>query len=514
MTYEPVIGLEVHVQLRTRRKMFARAPQGYGHEPNTLLDPVVLALPGTLPVLNKAAIDHMILMGLLFGCTIAKRCKWDRKNYWYPDSPKNYQISQYDQPLCTGGAVEIELPGPNRATMGEHLDIPLTRIHLEEDPGKLTHFGNYSLIDDNRTGTPLAEIVTEPALRTADEAVAFLKAVRLSLIAAGIADCDMEKGQMRCDANVSLRPKGSSILNTRTEMKNLNSFSAVKAAILSEIQRQESLYTSGRAAEIIQETRRWDADRRCTFSLRGKEEAMDYRYFPDPDLMPVEVDESWKETLRQRLPERPYERQRRYLQSFGLPCSTASVLINDPVACHLFEETTALGARPRDAANLIVNDLSRLRASNDPQDQLEAPPDHGDAADSPVARGDGDTSPDPATPDGFGAITAPLLAELLQLIENNTISRQIAQDILPELFQNGISPSVIVQNKGLAQNNDDAELEKFCAEAIAADPAAVSKFRSGNEKAINAFKGPVMKATKGKAAPQAVDRILRRLLAQ
>jgi len=490
MDYEAIIGLEVHVQLKTRRKIFARAPHLYGEEPNTLLDPVVLALPGTLPVMNKAALDHMILMGLLFDCTIAESCKWDRKNYWYPDSPKNYQISQYDQPLCLGGSVEVELPGPNRATMGEHKSIPLTRIHLEEDPGKLTHFAEYSLIDDNRTGTPLAEIVTDPALRSADEAVAFLKAVRLNLVYAGISDCDMEKGQMRCDANVSLRPQGSTVLNIRTEMKNLNSFSAVKAAIESEIRRQAKLYREDRSAEIIQETRRWNADKGYTVSLRGKEEAHDYRYFPDPDLMPVKVDEDWKKQLSARLPERPYDRQRRYMEELGLPYSAATVLIQNSSTAAFFEETYQLCGKAKEAANFIVNDLAKA-----------------------VARQKREEPEEESLLELSGTAISPRhLAELVQLIDSGKLSKQMGQDLFPEMLTSGKMPAELAKDKGLEQTSDEGELEAICATAIEADPAAVEKFRSGNEKAINAFKGPVMKATRGKANPRKVDEILRRLL--
>lgn len=489
MTYEVIIGLEVHVQLNTASKMFSRAPFRYGEPPNTLTDPVVLALPGTLPVLNKAAIEKMIVMGLIFDCEIAKECKWDRKNYWYPDLPKNYQISQYDQPLCKGGAVEIELPGPNRSVMGEHKKIALTRIHLEEDPGKMTHAGEFSVIDDNRTGAPLAEIVTEPDLRSADEAVAFLNSIRMALSQAGVSDCDMEKGQLRCDANVSVRRKGETRLGTRTESKNLNSVSAVKACIEYEARRQISLIEEGRGHEIVQETRRWDADGGYTVSMRSKEESHDYRYFPDPDLMPVRVDEEWKERLKQGLIERPFDRQRRYIEQLGLPFTAASSMIPDLEICRFFEATLEKCNKPLEVANLVVNDLRRELAAA------------GTDGEGPL-------------PLHAAAIKPSHIAELVELIENGTISKQMARDLFPGVFKTGESPAALVERKGLRQTSDSGELEKLARDAIAADPDALAKYKAGNEKAINSFKGPIMKATKGKADPRAVDEILRKLLAE
>ena len=285
MNYEAVIGLEVHVQIKTQSKVFTRVGAGFGHEPNTLTDPVVLALPGTLPVMNKAALDAIIKAGLLLGCDIAPICKWDRKQYFYPDSPKNYQISQYDQPICIGGLVEIELPGAARNVMGEHKKIPLTRIHLEEDVGKLNHHATDSLVDYNRAGTPLMEIVSEPAMHTAEEAFAYLTSIRNTMIYGGISDCDMEKGQLRCDANISIRPIGEKKLGTKVELKNLNSISYVRDGIAHEIKRQLAVVATG--GTLIQETRDYDGVAGTSQSLRSKEMSHDYRYFPDPDLMPV-----------------------------------------------------------------------------------------------------------------------------------------------------------------------------------------------------------------------------------
>jgi aspartyl-tRNA(Asn)/glutamyl-tRNA(Gln) amidotransferase subunit B len=335
MNYEAVIGLEVHVQIRTLSKVFTRVGAGYGHEPNTLTDPVVLALPGTLPVMNKAALDAIIKAGLLLGCEIAPVCKWDRKQYFYPDSPKNYQISQYDQPICIGGSVEIELPGVARNVMGEHKKIPLTRIHLEEDVGKLNHHVTDSLVDYNRAGTPLMEIVSEPAMHTADEAFAYLTSIRNTMIYGGISDCDMEKGQLRCDANISIRPVGETKLGTKVELKNLNSISFVRDGIAHEIKRQLAVVAAG--GKLIQETRDYDGQTGTSQSLRSKEMAHDYRYFPDPDLMPVQVDAAWKEQLRAECPELPFDKQRRFLADYQVPYTITSVLVPDRELSDFFE---------------------------------------------------------------------------------------------------------------------------------------------------------------------------------
>ncbi|HEY4989363.1 MAG TPA: Asp-tRNA(Asn)/Glu-tRNA(Gln) amidotransferase subunit GatB, partial [Opitutaceae bacterium] len=351
MNYEAVIGLEVHVQLKTRSKMFTRAPAGYGFPENTLTDPVVLALPGTLPVMNKEALDKIIKAGLLLGCEIAAVCKWDRKNYFYPDSPKNYQISQYDQPLCIGGEVEIELPGSARNIMGEHRKIALTRIHLEEDVGKLNHGDGESLVDFNRAGTPLMEIVSEPVMHSADEAFAYLTALKTVMLYGGISDCDMEKGQLRCDANISIRPVGQAALGTKVELKNLNSFSFVRDGISHEIARQAAVLKAG--GRIDQETRDYDGQTGASQSLRSKEMAHDYRYFPDPDLMPVEVGAAWKAAIQATCPELPFDRQRRMLAEYGVPYTITSVLVPDRDLGDYFEEAARLCGKPQAAANWI-----------------------------------------------------------------------------------------------------------------------------------------------------------------
>ncbi len=485
MKYEVVIGLEIHVQIKTKTKMFTSAPYQYGAEPNTLTDAVVLGLPGTLPVLNYEAIERCAQLGLMLGCEIAEVCKWDRKNYFYPDSPKNYQLTQNEQPLCIGGSVEIELPGSARNIEGEHRWVQLNRIHLEEDPGKLSHTAFDSLIDFNRAGVPLAEIVTEPDLNSSEEAVAFLNALRNLIVFAGISDCDMEKGQMRCDANVSLRPKGSDVLGTRTEMKNLNSISNVKASIEYEIKRQAKLLDAGES--VTQETRRWDASKNSSFSLRSKEEAHDYRYFPDPDLMPDTMDRNIVQSLKEALPERPFDRQRRYQEKYSLPYTITSVLCADRELSDFFESALKNHDSPKAIANYLVNDLLR---------ELSA---HSEVGDSALSISDTKMKPE-------------CIAELVEVVESGIISKQIAKEVFSEMFVSGESPKVIIEKKDLSQNNDNSEIEALCLEAIANNPKAVAQFREGNSKAINALKGPIMKATKGKANPATLDALLQKLI--
>ena len=485
MKFEAVIGLEIHVQLKTRTKMFTSAPYSYGAPPNSLTDAVVLGLPGTLPVLNHHAIEQCAKLGLMLGCEIAEVCKWDRKNYFYPDSPKNYQLTQNEQPLCLGGQVEIELPGPTRNVEGAHRWVALNRIHLEEDPGKLTHQAFDTLIDFNRAGVPLAEIVTEPDLHSSTEAVAFLNALRNCIVYAGASDCDMEKGQLRCDANVSLRPVGSEKLGTRTEMKNLNSISNVKAAIEYEIERQTGLLEAGEV--IQQETRRWDVASGTSCSLRSKEEAHDYRYFPDPDLMPVQMDRARVAELAAELPERPFETQRRYQQDFELPYTITSVLCVNRELSQFFEAALETHHAPKAVANYITNDLLR---------ELSAASEHGDSALS--------VSQCPLTPTH--------VATLAKIIDAGAISRQIGKEVFTEMFRTGEMPDAIVASKGLEQSNDTGEIEALCREAIANNPKAVNQYKDGNEKAINALKGPIMKATKGKANPATLDALLKQLI--
>ena len=484
MNYEAVIGLEVHVQITTHSKVFTRVGAGFGHEPNTLTDPVVLALPGTLPVMNKAALDAIIKAGLLLGCDIAPACKWDRKQYFYPDSPKNYQISQYDQPICLSGSVEIELPGAARNVMGEHKKIPLTRIHLEEDVGKLNHHATDSLVDYNRAGTPLMEIVSEPAMHTAEEAFAYLTSIRNTMIYGGISDCDMEKGQLRCDANISIRPVGEKKLGTKVELKNLNSISYVRDGIAHEIKRQLAVVAAG--GTLTQETRDYDGVAGTSQSLRSKEMAHDYRYFPDPDLMPVHVDEAWKAELRRACPELPFDKQRRLIADYQIPYTITSVLIPDRELSDFFEATAQLTGtgRAQVVGNWIANDLLRELG----------------AAKLPLSA---------------SKISASNLAALIQLIDSGTLLNAAAKEVFATMFATGDAPAAIVARLGLAAApTDTGELEAWCRESIAANAKALAEFKSGKDSAINAFKGPIMKAAKGKANPKLVDETLRRLLAE
>ena len=485
MPYEAVIGLEIHVQIKTRSKMFSAAPYQFGAAPNTLIDAVVLGLPGTLPVLNYAAIEKCVKLGLMLGCEIAEVCKWDRKNYFYPDSPKNYQLTQNDQPLCIGGKVEIELPGPSRNEEGDHRWVALNRIHLEEDPGKLTHESFETIIDFNRAGVPLAEIVTEPDMNSPTEAVAFLNCLRNMIVYAGISDCDMEKGQLRCDANVSLRPVGTEKLGTRTEMKNLNSISNVKAAIEYEIDRQTEVLEKG--GSITQETRRWDVESGRSFSLRNKEEAHDYRYFSDPDLMPVQMDRNRINDLEAELPERPLDKQRRYQEELELPYTLTSVLCVNRELCEFFEEALQTHDAPRQIANYITNDLLR---------ELSAAAEHGDSA----------------LDVGQCKLTPAHVGMLAKIIDEGFISKQIGKKVFSEMFATGEMPDAIVEKKGLKQSDDTDEIEALCREAIAGNAKAVNQYKDGNTKALNALKGPVMKATKGKANPAILDDLLTKLI--
>ncbi|HSH09698.1 MAG TPA: Asp-tRNA(Asn)/Glu-tRNA(Gln) amidotransferase subunit GatB [Oceanipulchritudo sp.] len=485
--YEAVIGLEVHVQLKTVSKMFTDAPTGFGQPPNSLTNAIVMGLPGALPVLNKGAIEQAIKFGLIFGSEIPESFQWDRKNYFYPDSPKNYQLTQKDAPVCLGGQVEIELASASRNLMGEHKIIHLDHAHLEEDVGKLTHFQMDSLVDYNRAGTPLLEIVTKPDLHSAEEAVALLQSIRMHLMAAGVADCDMEKGQMRCDANVSVRPAGQPELNPRAEMKNLNSITGVKNAISYEIKRQTRIYEKG--GTVAQETRRWDADAGKTTSMRSKEEAHDYRYFPDPDLLPVHFPRHRIEQLQAALPERVFDLQRRYEAEYDLPYTLTSVICYDHELARYFEAAmAAYGKNPKALANYIANELQRERSQ---------------------AEGDG------ALPMDQVKMTPASLAGLVRLIDDGQLTKHLAKDVLVEMFQTGKEAKAIMEEKGIQPvEQDSGQLENWCREAIAANAIAAQQVRDGNEKAINSFIGPVMKASKGTANPQQAREMLLRIIGQ
>ena len=532
--YETVIGLEVHVQLKTASKVFAPAPSAFVRgengelvfradaAPNTRVDPVVLGLPGALPVLNVAAVEQSARFALLTEGRVPDASNWVRKNYFYPDSPKNYQISQFPHDaIALGGRVEIELPGPSRNIMGEHKYIALDHAHLEEDVGKLTHTSSGSLVDYNRAGTPLLEIVTAPDLRSADEAVAFLNALRMMLSQAGISDCDMEKGQMRCDVNVSIRPRGDTKLYTRTEMKNLNSVSSVKAGIEYEVARQIREVEAGRT--ISQETRGWNADEGRNYLLRSKENAEDYRYFPDPDLLPVRVAPERLAELEKSLPERPFERQRRYAEQWSLPYTVTSVLVPDPDLASFFEAAVAAHPKnPLGIANLLVNDLLGALAAAKMQiaegkrlNELTSDFGFGDSTENGKLKTENEASA--LTFASFTArITPKHIAELVALIDSGTLSKQQAKEaVLPDMLATGQTADAIVAAKGLAQSNDTGEIEALIREVLALPTSAkpIAEFKAGNEKALNSLKGPVMKASKGKANPVVVDELVRKLIA-
>jgi len=469
--YEAVIGLECHVQLATRSKMFCGCPTDYaGAAPNTHVCPICLGMPGVLPVINRTAVEYTLMTGLAINATIPSATKFDRKNYPYPDLVKGYQISQYDLPLVKGGWVEISVDGDTRR-------IQLERVHLEEDTGKLTHISGGSLVDFNRSGMPLMEMVSQPDLRTPAEARAYLQKLRAILRTLGVSNADMEKGQLRCDVNVSLRPVGQAKFGTKVEVKNLNSFRSVQRALEYEIVRQAAALDAGET--IPQETRGWLDDRGVTVSQRSKEEAHDYRYFPEPDLPPVFVEEAWLERLRSQLPELPDARRARYMQAFGLGPYDAEALSTDQWAAQLFEGTVAAGADAKKAANWIQNDVARLR---------------GESADG-------------------HALEAGHLAELIHLVDDGAIGISTARQILPSVFATGRSPSALVEEQGLAQVSDTGALEQTVREVLAANPAPVADYRSGKLTAINFLKGQVMKASRGKANPSVVEELLKKLLA-
>ncbi|MDR1437881.1 MAG: Asp-tRNA(Asn)/Glu-tRNA(Gln) amidotransferase subunit GatB [Puniceicoccales bacterium] len=479
--YEMVIGVEVHVQLATESKAFSPSRCCYGEEPNSATDPVVMGLPGALPVINYGAIRQTARAGLMLHCKIAKACSWDRKNYFYPDSPKNYQITQQEQPLCVGGYVEIELPGPSRNIMGIHRNVKLNRIHLEEDVGKLTHYSNYSLIDFNRAGTPLMEIVSEPDLYSADEVAAFLNAIRMSMESAGISHCNMEKGEMRCDVNVSIRPSGSKKLGMRAELKNLNSISGIQEAIKYEVSRQVQILQSG--GTLYQETRRWNAQLSISESMRRKENAQDYCYFPEPDLMPVYLSKDIVDQWEKELPERTYDCQRRFMKQYGLPYTITSVLCFHLPLAIFFEKAVQFCGNARAIANLIVNDLLREI--------------------SQIGRSTSDFP-----------VSAESLAHLVRLVDDGAISKQASQDVLAEICKNGGDVTEVIKRLGHGQNQNSDALESICRQAIGTSEKAVAEFLSGKENAINAIKGKVMKISQGKADPKRIDCMLRSLLQQ
>jgi len=480
--YEAVIGIECHVELRTRSKMFCACANEFGGEPNTRICPVCLALPGALPVANKEAILHMIRAGLAFGAEVPAFSKFDRKNYFYPDMPKNYQISQYDMPLTIGGAVQYWMDD------GTLRECRLTRIHLEEDTGKSMHAGtgdgriagsSYSLIDFNRAGVPLMECVSEPDLHSAEEAVAYLSTLKRTFVQLGVSDVKMEEGSLRCDANVSVRPAAEAALGTKTEIKNMNSFRSVFRAIESEIERQVSVLEDG--GRIVQETRGWDEEAGTTHVMRSKELAHDYRYFPDPDLVPIEIDPSAIEEMRRSLPQLPVQRFQRYREEFGLTVAQATQLIDNLALAEYFEACVAHSGNAKQSVNIVLGDLSRL------------------ANESGTA-----VYVSPVTPEA--------VAELIRLVEHGTINSKIAKEALARSWRGEGSPATIVEREGLAQTSDTAAIEGFIEEALAANAQSVSDYRSGKTNVLGFLVGQVMRASRGKANPQMVQELLKQRL--
>jgi len=478
--YLATIGLEVHVQLKTRTKMFCPCPVEYGAEPNTNVCPVCLGLPGALPVMNKEALHLTALAGLMLGCEIGPVCKFDRKNYFYPDMPKNYQISQYDMPFCLGGTVplhDLAYPKDAQKTIAsKDKSIRLTRIHLEEDVAKSFHMESGTGIDFNRAGTPLLEIVSEPEIASPEEAFAYLTVLQQVMIYGGISDADMEKGQLRCDVNVSVSPVGSGKFGTKIEVKNLNSISGVRRALAYEIPRQIAAYRNG---EILQqETRRWDDDRGETTLMRIKESAHDYRYFPDPDLLPVHT-EALVAVARSRKPELPWEKRARFVAAFEVSDYDAAVLANDLDLSRYFETAATRAKRPKAVANWILNDLQSALA----------------AASLTIA-----ACPIPPT----------ALEELVALVDGGTINSKQAKEVFAEMFASGKAPTDIVQERGLAQVSDVGAIEALADQVIAANPGPVADFQAGKTSAVNFLKGQLMKLSKGQANPALAGEILER----
>ncbi|MHA2957484.1 Asp-tRNA(Asn)/Glu-tRNA(Gln) amidotransferase subunit GatB [Priestia megaterium] len=469
MNFETIIGLEVHVELKTKSKIFSASPNAFGAAPNANTSVIDLGYPGVLPVLNKEAVDFAMKAALALNCEIATDTKFDRKNYFYPDNPKAYQISQFDKPIGENGWIEVEVKGETKR-------IRINRLHLEEDAGKLTHTGDgYSLVDFNRQGTPLIEIVSEADMRSPEEAYAYLEKLKSIIQYTGVSDCKMEEGSLRCDANISLRPVGQEEFGTKAELKNLNSFNYVRRGLEHEEIRQEKVLLSGGLIE--QETRRFDESTGETILMRVKEGSDDYRYFQEPDLLELHIDEEWKERVRASIPELPDARKKRYVEELGLPAYDAMVLTLTKEMSDFFEATLAAGGDAKLSSNWLMGEVSAYLNSN--QKEL-----------SDVA----------LTPEG--------LAGMIQLIQEGTISSKIAKKVFKELIENGGDAKKIVKEKGLVQISDDATLRKFVTDALDANPQSIEDFKNGKDRAIGFLVGQIMKASKGQANPPMVNKIL------
>ena len=468
MHFETVIGLEVHVELKTDSKIFSPSPAHFGAEPNTNTNVIDLGYPGVLPVVNKRAVEWGMKAAMVLNMTVARESKFDRKNYFYPDNPKAYQISQFDQPIGENGWIDIEVNGETKR-------IGITRAHLEEDAGKLTHKNGYSLVDLNRQGTPLIEIVSEPDIRTPEEAYAYLEKLRSIIQYIEVSDVKMEEGSMRCDANISIRPYGQDEFGTKTELKNLNSFTFVKKGLEYEEKRQEQVILSG--GKIDQETRRFDETTGTTKLMRVKEGSDDYRYFPEPDIVPMIISDEWMEEVRKTIPELPDARQRRYQEELGLPAYDAHVLTLTKEMSDMFEQTVALGADPKLASNYLMVDVNAYL--NKVQQELK------------------DT-----------ALTAEGLAGMIKLITDGTISSKIAKKVFAELIEHGGDAAKIVKEKGLVQVSDSGQLLAWVNEALDNNPKSIEDYKNGRDRAIGFLVGQIMKASKGQANPQMINKML------
>lgn len=472
--YEVVIGLEVHAQLKTKSKIFAPDGTEFGKEPNSETSAITLGMPGVLPVLNREVVNMGILTGLALNCEIPSRCKFDRKQYFYPDLPKGYQISQYDEPICVNGHIDIK---------GKRIGI--TRAHLEEDAGKLVHAGSagiagssYSLVDLNRAGTPLLEIVSEPDMRSSDEARAYMEELRNIVRYIGVCDGNLEEGSMRCDANISIMPKGSKVFGTRAEIKNVNSFSALQRAIEYEIDRQIEIVEEG--GKVVQETRLWDDNARETRSMRGKEDAHDYRYFPEPDLMPLEISREWVQEIKDKMPELPEQKRQRYM-GLGLSEYDACVIVEQMGLALFFDKVLELGATPKIAVNFIMGEIAAYLKEE-----------HKEITETKL------------TPEN--------LVELIALIEKNTISNNIGKQIIVDMMKDGTKASEIVEKRGLSQISDEGAIKEVCEKVAAAHPNEVAAYKNGKVQLLGFFVGQVMKETKGRANPKAVNELMKEIL--
>ncbi len=473
--YETVIGLEVHVELATKTKIFCSCSTEFGGAPNTHTCPVCTGMPGSLPVLNKQVVEYAMAVGLATNCSITQNCKFDRKNYFYPDNPQNYQISQLYKPICTNGYVEI------KGDDGEKKQVRIHEIHMEEDAGKLVHddWNDCSLVDLNRSGVPLIEIVSEPDMRSSDEVIAYLEKLRLIIQYLGASDCKLNEGSMRADVNLSVREYGAKEFGTRTEMKNLNSFKAIARAIENERERQIDLIEAGEA--VIQETRRWDDTKEYSYAMRSKEDAQDYRYFPDPDLVPVIISDEWMAEVKSKEPEFRDEKMARYISEFNLPEYDADIITLYKPLADLFEAAVQKGSAPKEASNWLMGETMRIvKDKGIEPDQVK--------------------------------LTGENFAKFLKLIENDVINKTVAKEVFEAIFDGGVNPEAYVEEHGLKMDNDTDGLKKIIEEVVANNPKAVADYQGGNKKAIGALVGQTMKATQGKANPQMINKILNEIL--